>query len=129
MTDADEDACIEEVPLEHFHTWLQEAGIRPSEILHLKGFGGNVPGFFDKEAVAKASQSSLLVWDGDEFQETSFTRLIPDYLKCGEGRRPGHVQFVTSAGVTTWQDRRLHRQLQEELEGGLGPLAFAVSEA
>ncbi|CAE7379410.1 MGAT4C [Symbiodinium sp. CCMP2592] len=87
MTDADADACIEEVRLEHFHTWLEQAQIRPSEILHLKGFGGNVPSFFDKEAVTEASRSSLLVWDGDELKETSFTRLIPEYLKSGESRR------------------------------------------
>ena len=41
-----------QVRLEHFHTWLEEAQIRPSEILHLKGFGGNVPSFFDKDARA-----------------------------------------------------------------------------
>ncbi|CAE7211256.1 MGAT4C, partial [Symbiodinium sp. CCMP2592] len=39
------------------------------------------------EAVTEASRSSLLVWDGDELKETSFTRLIPEYLKSGESRR------------------------------------------
>ncbi|CAE7310237.1 MGAT4C, partial [Symbiodinium pilosum] len=39
------------------------------------------------EAVAAASQCSLLVWDGDDYEETSFTRLIPQYLRSRDNGR------------------------------------------
>mmetsp|Transcript_53697 Transcript_53697/g.100628 ORF Transcript_53697/g.100628 Transcript_53697/m.100628 type:complete len:251 (+) Transcript_53697:59-811(+) len=88
MTDAYEDAGIEEVRLDDFSDWLAHAKLHASQIVHLKGFGGDVPRFFDKEAVALAAgKFSLLVWDGDELGENSFTRLVPQFLKSGEDRR------------------------------------------
>jgi len=52
----------------------------PTTIVHLKGFGHEVEDKCDEEILKTLSKYQVLVWDGDEYDCTGFTRMVPKFL-------------------------------------------------
>jgi len=63
----------------HQDQWLP----KPHAIIHLKGFGGGLNATSDRAVLRDISRSKckMMVWDGDPFDETGFTKLVPKFLE------------------------------------------------
>lgn len=59
---------------------------------HVKGFGDGMSDRYNPDALARLSSYSRLVWDGSPLSTTSFTSIIPRYLRAKSGRKA--VAFV-----------------------------------
>jgi len=59
--------------------WIPESKL----IMHLKGFGGGLNGDLDKTILEDIMSSGcgMMVWDGDSFEETGFTKMVPQFLE------------------------------------------------
>eukprot|EP00401_Gymnodinium_catenatum_P026745 CAMPEP_0117577564 /NCGR_PEP_ID=MMETSP0784-20121206/63489_1 /TAXON_ID=39447 /ORGANISM="" /LENGTH=460 /DNA_ID=CAMNT_0005377073 /DNA_START=156 /DNA_END=1538 /DNA_ORIENTATION=- len=76
---------VQEIHLRDFAAW--RARIPNDEVVHLKGFGCSMGDYYDEEAMEKLDDCSLLIWDGEEYSSTGFTKLIPAFLKGRAGRK------------------------------------------
>ncbi|CAK9036799.1 unnamed protein product [Durusdinium trenchii] len=91
MTDADSRLFIDEVSLERFDHWRER--VQEDRVVHIKGFGDSPKSeeacaVYDEDALKILHEHcSLLVWDGDDYNPRSFTRLVPKFLALGEDRR------------------------------------------
>mmetsp|Transcript_9921 Transcript_9921/g.31498 ORF Transcript_9921/g.31498 Transcript_9921/m.31498 type:complete len:331 (+) Transcript_9921:75-1067(+) len=48
--------------------------------VHIKGFTSGLANVYDENIVEKLKQFEVLAWDGEDYDESSFTRLVPLYL-------------------------------------------------
>ena len=64
----------------HQAQWLPE----PHAIIHLKGFGSGLTATCDQAVLEdiSCSKCTMMVWDGDPFDETGFTKLVPKFLEA-----------------------------------------------
>jgi len=63
----------------HKDQWLP----KPQKIVHLKGFGSGLSGSSDEAVLDDILHSTceMIVWDGDPFEETGFTKMVPKFLE------------------------------------------------
>jgi len=59
--------------------WFPE----PHAIFHIKGFGSGLNPNIEKAVLKDISNSKgeLIVWDGDDLEETGFTKIVPKFLE------------------------------------------------
>eukprot|EP00548_Thalassiothrix_antarctica_P019923 CAMPEP_0194194002 /NCGR_PEP_ID=MMETSP0154-20130528/75342_1 /TAXON_ID=1049557 /ORGANISM="Thalassiothrix antarctica, Strain L6-D1" /LENGTH=233 /DNA_ID=CAMNT_0038918387 /DNA_START=129 /DNA_END=830 /DNA_ORIENTATION=+ len=73
-------------------------GVDPTEVMHLKGFGSGIESTeYDDQILEMLSGYKVIEWDGDDYNNDSFTRLLPlakaKYPKC---------RFVSGYNVIEW---------------------------
>jgi len=76
-----QDVALEEVALDDFSTWRAHI-CNADEVVHVKGFRQGMDQSYDLDALELLSDYSLLVWDGDDYEETGFTKLVPRFLRA-----------------------------------------------
>lgn len=82
----------------------------PSAIVHVKGFDGGVGEYHDADALAILGAYSILAWDGDPPEDSSFTALISAFLRHRPERKA--IAFAQSDEVQDVQES-WHRQSAE----------------
>jgi len=55
----------------------------PEKIVHVKGFGSGLNGIMDEAVLDDILHSTceMIVWDGDPFEDTGFTKMVPKFLE------------------------------------------------
>jgi hypothetical protein len=63
----------------HEDQWLA----KPEAVVHIKGFGSGLSANIDEAVLDDISGSNceMMVWDGDPFEETGFTKIVPKFLE------------------------------------------------
>jgi len=63
----------------HEDQWLP----KPEAIVHIKGFGSGLRANIDEAVLDDilGSKPEMIVWDGDPFEETGFTKIVPRFLE------------------------------------------------
>jgi len=64
---------------EQFPKW--RADVANSQVVHIKGFGSGIGNFYNDDVLALLKDCELLVWDGDDYEATGFTQVVPQFLK------------------------------------------------
>jgi len=54
--------------------------IDPGSVVHLKGFGQGLEDKYEEDILKTISKYQVLVWDGDEYDTTGFTKMVPKFL-------------------------------------------------
>jgi len=63
----------------HEDQWLP----MPEKIVHIKGFGSGLSGNIDEAVLDDIlrSKCEMIAWDGDPWEETGFTKMVPQFLE------------------------------------------------
>jgi len=54
--------------------------MNPMSIVHLKGFGHGLEDKYEEDILKTIARYQVLVWDGDEYETTGFTKMVPKFL-------------------------------------------------
>eukprot|EP00435_Cladocopium_sp_Y103_P032363 s2557_g8.t1 len=96
------DIPIEEVGLESFDSWRSD--IPSGRVVHLKGFANELGMYYDEDVLKTLQEEcSLLVWDGDDFSLSSFTRLVPKFLDFGPDRRAAAFRQIGESSMARFK--------------------------
>lgn len=80
--------------LESFQDWLQKT---PAvKIAHIKGFGKGMGDFYLQDAIAELRDFDMIAFDGDAYADTSFTALVPMFLRLSPQKRAVAFKFERS---------------------------------
>ncbi|CAL1141512.1 unnamed protein product [Cladocopium goreaui] len=96
------DIPIEEVSLNSFDSWRSD--IPSARVVHLKGFANELGMYYDEDVLKTLQEEcSLLVWDGDDYSLSSFTRLVPKFLDFGPDRRAAAFRQISESSMASFK--------------------------
>ena len=101
--------------------FFEQAKADGKVVWHLKGYTNDMASFFDKnldKVLTDLENVDILCFDGDEFQEASFSKVAQEFLKLGETKQVVSVNFASDipARQPTWI-RALNGVISNENEG------------